>query len=561
MVEPKKMIRCAIYTRKSTEDGLEQEYNSLDAQYDACTAYALSQRHEGWTLVKDRYDDGGFSGGNMKRPGLGQLMADVKSGKVDIILLYKIDRLTRSLSDFARIVDVLDAAGASFVSITQSFNTTTSMGRLTLNMLLSFAQFEREVTGERIRDKIAASKRKGIWMGGPVPLGYDVVERKLMPNEQEAQTVRHIMQRYLELGSVKMLVAELDAQGYRTKVQIRTSTANKGGCSFRRGTLYHLLSNRIYRGEIVHKGVSYAGEHEPIVPLDLWDDVQSALANRSQGGTSRRVAKHPSLLIGMVRDGEGREMTPSQTNRGNRRFRYYVTRPEQLEGKTAWRVNAHDLERLVCRTIAEWLQDKQRLAATLVGLALGVSAMSGLFDRAHITASTLAGDTVGACKTLLDQLAPSISLQPNCINIALTRQNVMAMLGIATQPVEPEASINLRCEAVRIRRGHEVRLVIAAAESQPSAVCDPKLVALIAEARAAAKLLSEHPEKSLAAIATQHGRCRTRLGKLIELSCLAPEIITAIVNGTQPAILDSKTLMTAHLPVTWTDQRRMLGFS
>ena len=561
MVEVRKLVRCAVYTRKFTEDGLEQEYNSLDAQYDACTAYALSQRHEGWTLVKDRYDDGGFSGGSMRRPGLGQLMADVKSGKVDIILLYKIDRLTRSLSDFARIVDVLDAAGASFVSITQSFNTTTSMGRLTLNMLLSFAQFEREVTGERIRDKIAASKRKGIWMGGPVPLGYDVVERKLVPNEQEAQTVRHIMQRYLDLGTVKALVAELDAQGYLTKVQIRTSTANKGGCAFRRGTLYHLLSNRIYRGEIVHKGVSYAGEHEPIVPLDLWDDVQSALANRSQGGTSRRVAKHPSLPIGMVRDGEGREMTPSHTNRGNRRFRYYVTRPDQLEGKTAWRVNAHDLERLVCRTIAEWLQDKQRVAAALGSRAPGVSAMSDLLNQVRITASTLAGDTVGACKTLFEQLVPSITLQSNCIDIAIKLQNIMAVLNLATETVVPNQSIELRCEAVRIRRGHEVRLVIAAAERQPSPICDPKLVALIAEARAAAKLLSEQPEKSLATIATQHGRCRTRLGKLIELSCLAPNIITAIVNGTQPASLDSKALMGAPLPVTWTDQCKLLDFS
>jgi site-specific DNA recombinase len=299
MAEHRKAVRCAIYTRKSTEDGLEQEYNSLDAQYDACAAYALSQRHEGWTVVKDRYDDGGFSGGNMNRPGLDQLLQDVEAGRVDIILLYKIDRLTRSLSDFARIVDVLDAAGASFVSITQSFNTTTSMGRLTLNMLLSFAQFEREVTGERIRDKIAASKRKGLWMGGPVPLGYDVVERKLVPNEQEAKTVRHIMQRYVELGSVKSLIAELDAQDYRTKIQIRTSTANKGGCQFRRGTLYHLLSNRIYLGEIVHKGASYPGEHDAIVPRELWDRVQAALADRSQGGTSRHGAKHPSLLIGM----------------------------------------------------------------------------------------------------------------------------------------------------------------------------------------------------------------------------------------------------------------------
>lgn len=234
MVE--KLQRCAVYTRKSTEDGLEQEFNSLDAQYEACAAYAVSQRHEGWVLLPDRYDDGGFSGGNMGRPGLQRLLADVAGGKVDVILVYKIDRLTRSLADFAKIVEVLDKAGASFVSITQSFNTTTSMGRLTLNMLLSFAQFEREVTGERIRDKIAASKRKGLWMGGPVPLGYDVENRKLVVNEKEADLVRMIMEIYIGLGSVVEVADELNRQGYRTKVQKRASGPHRGGCMFRRGT-------------------------------------------------------------------------------------------------------------------------------------------------------------------------------------------------------------------------------------------------------------------------------------------------------------------------------------
>jgi site-specific DNA recombinase len=561
MVEARKQVRCAVYTRKSTEDGLEQEYNSLDAQYDACAAYVLSQRHEGWTLVKDRYDDGGFSGGNMNRPSLGQLLAEVRAGKVDIILLYKIDRLTRSLSDFARIVDVLDAAGASFVSITQSFNTTTSMGRLTLNMLLSFAQFEREVTGERIRDKIAASKRKGIWMGGPVPLGYDVVERKLVPNEQEARTVRHIMLRYVVLGSVKALVAELDAEGFRTKIQIRTSTANKGGCPFRRGTLYHLLSNRIYRGEIVHKGVSYAGEHEPIVSQDLWDRVQTALCNRSQGGASRHGAKHPSLLAGMIRDGEGRDMTPSHTTNGNRRYRYYVTRPEQVAGKAAWRVNAHDLEHLVCRTIVELLQDQRRLAAIPSSDVISAQAIIDLLDKARMAASSLNGDSIEVRKGLLGQLAPSITLKSDGIAISIKPYNLMAMLEIATETVASDDSIDLRCDAVRIRRGHEVRLIIAAVDGQQSAKCDTKLVALVAEARAAVKLLSEHPGQSLAAVANQYGRCRTRLGKLIELSCLAPDIVTAIANGTQSATLDSKTLMSMHLPLNWNDQRKKLGFS
>lgn len=323
-----KVFRCAVYTRKSTEDGLEQEFNSLDAQYEACTAYALSQRHEGWSLVKDRYDDGGFSGGNMERPGLKSLLADIEAGKVDIILLYKIDRLTRSLTDFSKIVEVLDKAGASFVSITQSFNTTTSMGRLTLNMLLSFAQFEREVTGERIRDKIAASKKKGLWMGGPVPLGYEVRERKLVAKEDEAEQVRHIMRRYLALGSVPLLAEELNRDGFRTKVQHRNSGPHKGGCIFRRGTLYHLLSNRIYRGFIVHKGEAYPGEHEPIVEQSLWTDVQALLAANASGSSRRLKQQHPSLLAGKLIDGESRDMSPSHATKSRRRYRYYVTRPD-----------------------------------------------------------------------------------------------------------------------------------------------------------------------------------------------------------------------------------------
>jgi site-specific DNA recombinase len=353
--------RCAVYTRKSTDDGLEQEFNSLDAQYEACAAYAVSQRHEGWVVIADRYDDGAFSGGNMQRPGLQRLLADVAAGKVNIILIYKIDRLTRSLTDFAKIVDVLDQASASFVSITQSFNTTTSMGRLTLNMLLSFAQFEREVTGERIRDKIAASKRRGMWMGGQVPLGYDVKERRLLPNEQEAELVLHIMQRYLALGSVVALVDELGREGRRTKLQQNASGPHRGGCPFRRGTLYHLLSNRIYRGKIVHKDQCFEGEHEPIVPEPLWDQVQAALAVRTNGASRRLRVMHTSLLLGLVLDGEDRAMTTSHATKPGKRYHYYVTRPDLLGGSPAWRVSAHDFEMLVCDRLVELLVDQQML--------------------------------------------------------------------------------------------------------------------------------------------------------------------------------------------------------
>ncbi len=321
MVEKPK--RCAIYTRKSTEDGLAQEFNSLDAQFEACASYALSQRHEGWTLTDQRYDDGGYSGGNMDRPGLKRLLADVEAGLIDVILLYKIDRLTRSLADFSRIVDVLDRVGASFVSITQAFNTTTSMGRLTLNMLLSFAQFEREVTGERIRDKIAASKKKGIWMGGPVPLGYKVENRKLVEVPREAEQVRHIMERYVKLGTVPALIEELAREGYRTKVQHRASGPHRGGICYARGTLYHLLSNPIYRGMIVHKGESFKGEHSAIVGEELWNKVQATRTKHTAGASKRRIAGQPSLLTGLLEDQYGRPMTPSHS--GKRRNAIAIT--------------------------------------------------------------------------------------------------------------------------------------------------------------------------------------------------------------------------------------------
>jgi site-specific DNA recombinase len=277
-------VRCAIYTRKSSEEGLEQEFNSLQAQREACEAFIDSQWHEGWIRVRASYDDGGFSGATMDRPALQQLLADIKAGRVDTIVVYKIDRLTRSLADFAKIVEILDAKGASFVSVTQQFNTTTSMGRLTLNVLLSFAQFEREVIGERIRDKIAASKKKGMWMGGVPPMGYQVQDRKLVIVDSEAGIVRFIFRRYAELGSVRLLKSELEARGIRSKSWTSASGRLIGGKPFSRGALYLMLQNRAYLGEIVHKGQFHPSEHTPIIDQPLWDAVQQQLA----GNTARR---------------------------------------------------------------------------------------------------------------------------------------------------------------------------------------------------------------------------------------------------------------------------------
>ena len=557
-----RVFRCAIYTRKSTEDGLEQEFNSLDAQHAACAAYALSQKHQGWVLNPERYDDGGFSGGNMERPGLKRLMADVAAGKVDIILLYKIDRLTRSLADFAKIVEVLDRAEASFVSITQSFNTTTSMGRLTLNMLLSFAQFEREVTGERIRDKIAASKRRGMWMGGPVPLGYEVIDRKLVPNELEAETVRHIMRRYLALGSVTELVDELGREGYRTKIQQRISGPHKGGCPFRRGTLFHLLSNRIYRGMIVHKKECFDGEHEAIVPEELWDEVQATLATRAQGPSRRLKAKHPSLLVGMLVDGEGRAMTTSHATKPGVRYRYYNTRSDLLDGSPAWRVPAHDLELLVCNRIAELLVDQQALREALGERADDAQALQSIIEAGDVMAARLRSGTVASRQPIVAAIVDQVALHSDVIVITVAPHRLLLALGHSAETLEGLRPLVLACPATRVRKGHQLRLVIPAATAPlPTPTRNAKVVALVSEAHAARQLLTTLPGQSIAVVAKSERRCRSRLTQLLALSCLAPDIVTAIIEGRQPATLTARGLAGIELPLGWPEQRVALGFS
>jgi site-specific DNA recombinase len=555
-----KLQRCAVYTRKSTEDGLEQEFNSLDAQYEACAAYALSQRHEGWIVVPERYDDGGFSGGNMQRPGLKRLLADVAAGKIDIILVYKIDRLTRSLADFAKIVEVLDRAEASFVSITQSFNTTTSMGRLTLNMLLSFAQFEREVTGERIRDKIAASKRKGIWMGGPVPLGYEVDARKLVINPQEAELVRHTYQRYLEMSSVVELADELNARGYRTKIQNRASGPHRGGCIFRRGTLYHLLSNRIYLGQMVHKGEYFAGEHPAIIPADLWDAVQAKLRANASGTSRRLKSQQPSLLVGLVFDGEGRAMTPSHATKPGKRYRYYVTRPDQLDDAPAWRVSAHDLERLVCERLSDLLIDQQFLCDLAAGNTADV--IQQVLARADLIAANLRSGPAREQASLLPVMIARIDLHEAGIDLTVDKSLLGSALGLEAVTDTANLQLILTLPATKVRRGHQLRLVIPGPQtiSIDQATRDDRLVALIAEAYQARQLILASPAPSIAAIAASHGRCRTRLGKLAAIGCLAPDIITAIVEGRQPPTLTARTLQDIDLPHAWADQRALLGF-
>jgi site-specific DNA recombinase len=328
----KKTLRCAIYTRKSSEEGLEQDFNSLHAQREACEAYVASQRHEGWKVLKTGYDDGGFSGGSMDRPALQRLLADIGSGLIDVAVVYKVDRLTRALADFAKIVEIFDAQGISFVSVTQQFNTTTSMGRLTLNVLLSFAQFEREVTGERIRDKIAASKKKGLWMGGFVPLGYRPDERTLVIHEAEAEIVRTIFALYTECSSVAKVQAELELRGIARPQSTTTTTGRSyGGRAFSRGEIYRFLSNPIYVGEIGHKGQRYEGQHPAIIDRDTWTAAQSRLASNTHARHIQLNARDPSLLAGLLHDDQGNRLTPTHANKQGKRYRYYALQPSDVQ--------------------------------------------------------------------------------------------------------------------------------------------------------------------------------------------------------------------------------------
>jgi site-specific DNA recombinase len=356
MTASSKAVRCAIYTRVSTDSGLDQEFNSLDAQYDAASAYIRSQAHAHWTLVRTRYDDGGFSGGSTDRPALQQLLADIRARKVNVIVVYKVDRLTRSLADFAKLVELFDAHGVSFVSVTQQFNTTTSMGRLTLNVLLSFAQFEREVTAERIRDKVAASKRKGIWVGGMVPLGYKLKDGKLLIVEEEAELVRTIFQQYLELGSVNRLVVDLRERGFRTKIRLLSTGATRGGILFTQGPLFYMLRNRFYIGEVLYKNEICPGSQPPLLDRDLFQAVQAKLTEQRSHHTVTRN-KSAALLSGLLFDQAGHPMAPTHASKNGVRYRYYVSQPHlrglaKSSSTSVARVPAADIEAVVAKAIA-----------------------------------------------------------------------------------------------------------------------------------------------------------------------------------------------------------------
>src|SRR5712691_6896811 len=461
--------RCAIYTRKSSEEGLEQNFNSLHAQREACEAFIKSQAGEGWRLVKTGYDDGGLSGGTMERPALQRLLGDINQGLIDVAVVYKVDRLTRSLADFAKMVEVFDAHGVSFVAVTQQFNTTTSMGRLTLNVLLSFAQFEREVTGERIRDKIAASKRKGMWMGGVPPLGYAVRERKLIVVESEAQTVHHIFRRYLALGWVRLLKTELEARGIVGKRWTSASGKSWGGKPIGRSALYLILQNRIYRGETVHKNETYPGEHQAIIDPALWNAVHARLSeNTAERGAGIRV-KNPSLLTGLLFDSEGHRMTPTHAVKKGTRYRYYVSRPlivgARAEAAAGLRIPAAEIEQIVTNRIRRLLSEPASVFEMFEAQIAEPMLQQNLVAGAAELASQFAQMSPLRMRVILLALVQRVDLRPDEVIVHLRPRRLAACLddrptAANAHPVDDEPTLPLSHPMHLRRAGKEVRMVI-----------------------------------------------------------------------------------------------------
>ena len=570
---PATRMRCAIYTRKSSEEGLEQAFNSLDAQREACAAFILSQKHEGWTVLPTLYDDGGFSGGTMDRPALKRLLSDIGAGKVDVVVVYKIDRLTRSLFDFAKIVEAFDAKGVSFVSITQQFNTTTSMGRLTLNVLLSFAQFEREVTGERIRDKIAASKKKGMWMGGLPALGYDVQNRKLVINEQDALTVCHIFRRYVQLRSVRALRAELDGEGIRSKRRVFADGTQVGGQRFSRGALYLMLQNRVYRGEITHKGNAYPGEHQPIVDKALWDEVQAVLAENRIDRATGSDAKHPSLLAGMVFDETGERLTPSHAVKKGTRYRYYVSASlvtgTVKDGSNGRRIPAGNLENLVITRLKTFLADRGALLDAIQYQCPDAVEQTRLISRARHIADELGTLAPDQTRAILMALLSRVDISSDRVDIGICQRRLVELLTAqatnlplkTNKPDNDPADVLTLTVMARLQRvGREMRMLVENSEDQTTA--DPGLLRIIARAHDIQARLTQKTDLTLHSIASQEHVSAGYVSRLLRLPSLAPDIVTAIINGKNPPHLTAKKLMrlALQLPVDWTEQRKLLGF-
>jgi DNA invertase Pin-like site-specific DNA recombinase len=534
--------RCAVYTRKSSEEGLDQDFNSLHAQREACEAFIKSQVGEGWKLISTAYDDGGLSGGNMDRPGLQKLLEDIKSKRIDVVVVYKVDRLTRSLADFAKIVEVFDASGVSFVAVTQQFNTTSSMGRLTLNILLSFAQFEREVTGERIRDKIAASKAKGMWMGGYVPLGYRLADRKLHVIPEEAERIKLIFERYLQEGNVRKLRKALDRDGIRSKSRGHIEGRMSGGTSFSRGALYQILRSPLYIGQIRHKDSVHTGQHDAIVSKELWDRVQASLDSTNAEPGPRQ--KSANILIGKLIDPEGRPLITNHAAKGGRRYRYYVSEPDETIEKPTWRLPALELERAVVDSLTSILSAEAALAIDVS--APDRSTHGALKQSKDVLKRLRAGDE----KDVISEIVRMIEINADGLRIDL---------GFLSDTDPDEVFSITRFVPMQIkRRGVEMRIVLESGSRKTEP--DMALLKAIARGRVWFNEILEGKVRSQTEIARREGLADQYVNQLVRLALLSPKTVEAIVNGRQPVTLTANDLVhRVELPLEWASQERLFN--
>jgi site-specific DNA recombinase len=552
--------RCAIYTRKSSEEGLEQDFNSLHAQRESCEAFVNSQKHEGWIALPTIYEDGGYSAGSMDRPALQQLLADIKSGAVDVVVVYKVDRLTRSLTDFAKIVEIFDAAGASFVSITQQFNTSTSMGRLTLNVLLSFAQFEREVTGERIRDKIAASKKKGMWMGGWVPLGYDRKDRTLTVNEAEAKTVRTIFELFLKLKSVRDVQNELARLDLRTKPYLAERGRAIGNLPFARGHIYRILSNRLYAGEINHKGVNHQGQHPALISKKTWDGVQAQLTANRHANRTRCNVKSASLLAGLIFDATGNRLVSSHTTKNGKRYRYYVTsagagRTIPTPNLDTLRISAAQIEDVVLASVSSLLTDKQRISSLLRKHRCSGAEIASAFETASQLAHALATSSSSRGQALISDLVSRVTVTKTSIKISIKSTQLRAVLSNKPEPSEVrkdrEADIILEAQYKSPSRGPAIKLLTEASGGSRSEP-DPVVVKAVARARRWFEQLVTGKVNSMAQIAARENITDNYVSNLIHLAWLPPRQIDLILEGDAKATRLAKiSMLTRRVDLIW----------
>lgn len=543
-----KKMRCAVYTRKSSEEGLEQEFNSLDAQYESCVNYINSQKHEGWVLYNKRYDDGGLSGGTLNRAALQDLLCDVKASKIDHIIVYKIDRLTRSLYDFAKLIEILDKHEVSFVSVTQSFNTSTSMGRLTLNMLLSFAQFEREVTSERIGDKIAASKKKGMWMGGTIPLGYNTIDKKLVINTNEANIIQDIYKNYLTLKSLSLLRDYTHHMGYKTKSKIIKDGRVVGDKLFTISSLHHILTNPLYHGKIKHRDNIYDGLHAAIIDDDLWDKAQKQLQDKASYDRGKITNSKRALLQSKLYDAYHRPLTPSHTVKKGKRYDYYIShdmlkhkttdrrcnkkqlssQPSSISPLSQWRLSAKPLEDTISNIIKEWLH--------------------------RLTADTI----LDKSNHQLLSFVQSVTLQQDNIHIIINSSILSAYLSYPEDQINTDILTIDHAMTIQ-RRGVETRLIIHDHRNQANHLNnndDKVLLHNIAKAH----YYYDHMKQgiSLQTLSEETNTSIRRIQNLLRLAFISPKIITMIEQGQQPISLTTKWLLNNTFPYDWNEQYQLI---